>query len=238
MRNLIRLHFQALTCHHAVRGNLADVASKDSVQETCVNLIASFLGIFLLTHITDATVLQLLFVFVTFLHIFANVKAVKSVCLRTFNQARYLIALEEYFKTGNMLTPRLVNRLERVTVGQTVSLTAKVKIGLSAKNFVDQYKNSYDIDAIMSYFDSRDKFFLVEIKSYVGVFLHYDIKTLDILKAYFYAASFLQDKNQIRDRYWDIQNKWNEFLNLCAAAGWSTQTHLLPVEEYRLEWRM
>lgn len=43
----------ALTQHHAIRGNLADVASKDSAQETCVNLIASFAGLFLLTHVQD-----------------------------------------------------------------------------------------------------------------------------------------------------------------------------------------
>lgn len=43
----------ALTQHHAVRGNLADVASKDSSQETCVNLIASFLGLYLLTLIKN-----------------------------------------------------------------------------------------------------------------------------------------------------------------------------------------
>lgn len=41
----------ALTQHHAIRGNLADVASKDSAQETCVNLIASFVGLFMLTAI-------------------------------------------------------------------------------------------------------------------------------------------------------------------------------------------
>lgn len=38
----------ALTQHHALRGNLADVTSKDSSQETCVNLLASFLSIYLL----------------------------------------------------------------------------------------------------------------------------------------------------------------------------------------------
>lgn len=41
----------ALTQHHAIRSNLADVSSKDSAQETCVNLVASFFGLFLLTII-------------------------------------------------------------------------------------------------------------------------------------------------------------------------------------------
>lgn len=45
----------ALTQHHAIRGNLADVASKDNSQETCVNLIASFVGLYLLTAITNQT---------------------------------------------------------------------------------------------------------------------------------------------------------------------------------------
>lgn len=42
----------ALTQHHAIRGNLADVASKDNSQETFVNLIASFIGLYLLSAIT------------------------------------------------------------------------------------------------------------------------------------------------------------------------------------------
>lgn len=45
----------ALTQHHAIRGNLADVSSKDNSQETCVNLIASFVGLYLLTAITSQT---------------------------------------------------------------------------------------------------------------------------------------------------------------------------------------
>lgn len=43
----------ALTQHHAIRGNLADVASKDNSQETAVNLTASFIGLYLLTAITN-----------------------------------------------------------------------------------------------------------------------------------------------------------------------------------------
>lgn len=42
----------ALTQHHALRGNLADVSSKDNSQETAVNLIASFVGLYLLTAVT------------------------------------------------------------------------------------------------------------------------------------------------------------------------------------------
>lgn len=43
----------ALTQHHAIRGNLADLTSKDNSQETAVNLIASIFGLYLLTAITS-----------------------------------------------------------------------------------------------------------------------------------------------------------------------------------------
>lgn len=43
----------ALTQHHAIRGNLADVSSKDNSQETAVNLIASFVGLYLLSAVTS-----------------------------------------------------------------------------------------------------------------------------------------------------------------------------------------
>lgn len=45
----------ALTQHHAIRGNMADVSSKDSAQETFVNLVASFIGLFLLTAVKTQT---------------------------------------------------------------------------------------------------------------------------------------------------------------------------------------
>lgn len=51
------------------------------------------------------------------LHIFANIRAVKAVRLRSFNESRYLIALEEFFHSGRVLSVAKVNELERVTIG-------------------------------------------------------------------------------------------------------------------------
>lgn len=228
----------ALTQHHALRGNLADVSSKDSAQETFVNLIASFVGLFLLTGIKNQTLLYTLFVIVTLLHIYANIKAVKSICLKSFNESRYLIALEEFFKSGRMLSPKEVNQLERVTIGQTVSLSIKIKIGLSASNLLAHYKTSNDIENIVSCFDAQEKFLIAETKKCLGIYLNSEARSQDVLKAYFYAVSYLQDRTQIRDRYWEIQNKWNEFLNLSQNEGWNISSHLLFVDEYRLEWRI
>lgn len=197
----------------------------------------------------------------TLLHIFANIRAVKSVCLRSFNESRYLIALEEFFKTGKMLSVAQVNKLERVTIGQTVSLSLKVKIGLSARNLTSLFKTSQDIENILSSFDPHENFIFAECRRYLGIYLHFEARPQEVLKAYFYAVSYLQDRNQFRDKYWEVHSKWNEFLtlaqkegilpyilfSLCCVtiivsffffSGWNTLSHLLFVDEYRMDWKI
>lgn len=44
----------AVTQHQAIAGNAADVAAKDGSQETAVNLVASIVGILLLTLVHDS----------------------------------------------------------------------------------------------------------------------------------------------------------------------------------------
>lgn len=43
----------AITQHQAIKGNMADVSAKDGSQETFVNLIASIVGVFLITLLND-----------------------------------------------------------------------------------------------------------------------------------------------------------------------------------------
>ncbi|EDW11502.1 RUS family member 1 [Drosophila mojavensis] len=227
----------ALTQHHAVRGNLADVASKDSSQETCVNLIASFMGLYLLTMIKSQAMLYTVFYIVVTLHLYANLKAVRAVCLRTFNESRYLITLEEFFRSSQMLTPQQVNKLERVTLGQMVSVSLKIRLGLSVKHLIDEYKSSDVIEDIVSSFDPHEHFIIAESKKFLGVYLHFDTRPQDVLKAYFFGVSYLQDRKHIKEKYWDIQGKWQEFLSLAQKEGWIINQHLLLVDEYRLDWK-
>lgn len=229
----------ALTQHHAVRGNLADVASKDSSQETFVNLMASFFGLYLLTAITDPTVLLSVFFLSILIHIFANICAVKAVNLRTLNESRYLIALEEYFRSGKVLSVPQVNALERVTIGQTVSVSMNIYVGLSIKYLVEQYPSTPEIDALTKQFEKHnEKFLIAENSKFVGVYLHFDAQPIDILKAYFYAVSYLQDRSQLRDRFWEVQSKWNEFVGMAQRENWNLNSHLICVDEYRIEWKM
>lgn len=167
----------------------------------------------------QSSLLYTLFCLVTFMHIFANIRAVKSICLRTFNESRYLIALEEFFKTGRLLSVREVNELERVTLGQTVSLSMRVNIGASAKNLTDHFRTANDIENVLQSFDPHDRFIFAESRRFLGIYLHVDASPQDVLKSYFYAVSYLQDRNQFRDRYWEVQNKWNDFVALAQKEG-------------------
>lgn len=165
-------------------------------------------------------VLYSVFFVLTCLHIFANIRAVKSVCLRRFNESRYLIALEEYFRSGRMLSVPDVNGLERVTVGRAVSVSMKIYIGLSVHHLTDQYRSTSDIESIIgTYETTHEKFLIAEHDRFIGIYLHLDARPQDILKAYFYAVSYLQDRNQLKDRYWEVNNKWNEFLALAQKEG-------------------
>lgn len=40
-----------MTQHHAVMGNLADVAAKDAAQETAVNLLASLVALGIISNV-------------------------------------------------------------------------------------------------------------------------------------------------------------------------------------------
>lgn len=252
----------ALTQHHAMRGNLADVASKDNSQETAVNLTASFVGLYLLTAITSHSyvetvfyrthsnkllthfllnfrVLLSIFLVGIVLHIAANIRAVKAVRLRTFNESRYLIALEEYFRSGNVLSVDAVNALERVTIGQAVSVSLKIRVGLSIQHLIEQVRSTPEIENIIMQFEkTNEKFLIAESKKFIGIYLHVDARPQDVLKAYFYAVSYLQDRTQLKERSWEVQSKWNEFITLAQHENWATFNHLIYVDEYRIEWKM
>lgn len=173
------------------------------------------------------------------IHIFANIRAVKAVQLRTFNESRYLIALEEYFRSGKILSIADVNGVERVTIGRAVSVSLNIRVGLSIQQLIEQYRVTPEIDALIVQFDkTNEKFVIAESNKFVGIYLHADARPQDVLKAYFYAVSYLQDRTQLRDRGWEVQSKWTEFSAGAQQENWAFDAHLIFVDEYRIEWRM
>lgn len=124
-------------------------------------------------------------------------------------------------------------------LGRAVSVSLKIRIGLSIQNLTEQFRSTNEIENIIMQFEkTNEKFLIAENKRFLGIYLHIDARPSDVLKAYFYAVSYLQDRNQLKDRCWEVQNKWNDFLALAQREGWYTASHLIFVDEFRLEWRI
>lgn len=109
--------------------------------------------------------------------------------------------------------------MERITVGQTVSVSLRIRLGISIKNLVDECQSSAKIEAALISFDPHERFLIAESGHHLGVYLEMDIQPRDVLKAYFFAVFYLQERAQIKDKYWELQNKWQEFSTLAQKEG-------------------
>lgn len=118
---------------------MADVSAKDGSQETCVNLLASCFGLYILTLIEDNTWCEYfllisilaersnnliifryiwsLFCWVTVTHIYANYKAVKCLKLRTLNTSRFSLLVRDFLKYNNVNSVSRINDEESVILG-------------------------------------------------------------------------------------------------------------------------
>lgn len=105
----------SITQHQAVKGNMADVSAKDGSQETCVNLIASVVGIFMLALFGEYE--WYIFFILTFVHLLANYLAVTSLVFSHLNNTRFVIVLKTYFRYDAVPHPHKVNEKEAVVLG-------------------------------------------------------------------------------------------------------------------------
>lgn len=112
----------AITQHQAQNNNISDVAAKDGSQETLVGLIALLLNLFILPLVSqEETFKWVLFFIMTFLHLFANYRAVTALQFQTFNQERFLRVITEYFRSQIVLDVREANSRESVVFGGQLS---------------------------------------------------------------------------------------------------------------------
>uniref|UniRef100_A0A8C6K765 RUS family member 1 n=1 Tax=Nothobranchius furzeri TaxID=105023 RepID=A0A8C6K765_NOTFU len=125
----------ALTVHQARRDNMADISAKDGSQETLVNLAGLLVSLILIPLVTDNPGLTLsLFFLFTILHLFSNYKAVRSVVMETFNEARISIVLQQYLTDKRILSPLEANRREPVFFQWRK--TTSIKLGVRLQDVV------------------------------------------------------------------------------------------------------
>ncbi|XP_050560375.1 RUS family member 1 [Spodoptera frugiperda] len=185
----------AMTQHHAIRSNLADVSAKDSAQETAVNLIASLTALTIITIFgSSLTVFTTMMIF----HIIFNYMAVRSVCLRTLNEPRFLQIIDAYLNEEIIAKPCTVNRNEPVVflpIGPN-SLDRQlcgfqIKIGHSMKKLVDKNPKAYFMINVKGVYKHND-YILVHCLETRKIYIYpRDSATSDsILCAYFHAVLY------------------------------------------------
>ncbi|KAK0174933.1 hypothetical protein PV327_010637 [Microctonus hyperodae] len=131
----------ALTQHQALTNNLADVSAKDGSQETFVNLVASFVGIFILSTLQNSFLIELYLLLVA-VHIYANYSAVKALRLNSLNEDRLVLLLNNYMLDGTILDVEKINQQESLMLFQRPSKKYcgfNIILGTSLSNVLDSY---------------------------------------------------------------------------------------------------
>jgi len=114
----------AITQHQAKASNISDVAAKDGSQETLVNLVALLVNLMVLPLVAEnITLTWILFFCLTVFHLFANFKAVSSLCFETLNKDRLILLLQSYDKNKIVKSPKEINEKENVLIGFGLSET-------------------------------------------------------------------------------------------------------------------
>ncbi|XP_072930537.1 RUS family member 1 [Epargyreus clarus] len=147
----------ALTGHHSIKGNLADVAAKSSSQEIIIKLVSSIITVLLMKYVGYNVAI---FIVAMCLHTVFNYMSVRVVCLNTFNEPRFIIAVQSYLSGEFVPKTAEVNRIEPLLYNQQHSTdrwltTFKVKIGYSVKELLRTNPRAFDLRLVERVYENH-----------------------------------------------------------------------------------
>ncbi|XP_065560739.1 RUS family member 1-like isoform X2 [Artemia franciscana] len=211
----------ALTYHQAQKGNFADVAAKDGSQETLVNLFALVVNLLLLPIMVSSTTMTLtFFILLSVFHVYANYKAVSSLCIPRLNRHRLNYIIEQFSRNGQVPCVDLANRNEllfNLSCGRERHMFGKDIIVAPS---VSKYGYLKELEGIQS-----ELFALIENKNkkQTAIFLSNKSNAKHTIQAYYLATT----KN--------IGVHPEDFVSKLESVGWEIDDQLLLVGEYRLQ---
>ncbi|KAK2833073.1 hypothetical protein Q5P01_016962 [Channa striata] len=232
----------ALTVHQARRDNMADISAKDGSQETLVNLAGLLVSLILIPLVTDNPILTLsLFFLFTILHLFANYKAVRSVVMETFNEARLSIVLHQYLIDKRILRPFEANKKEPVFF--ECRKVVPIKLGVRLQEVV---QSPEDLNLALK---NNNMPYLLGVKNgCICVCLGPKASVHEEIRAMCQAVwlrSMLSHSTSNQQSHWKMvqdshklmDTVFSQFLSGVEAAGWDIQRTLLDWDEWRVEWK-
>ncbi|KAM3754754.1 hypothetical protein ACB098_03G189500 [Castanea mollissima] len=237
----------ALTQHFALQNNAADISAKEGSQETVATMIGMALGM-LLARVTTGHALSIWFCFLslTMFHMYANYRAVRCLALTTLNPERSSIVFQHFMKTGQVLSPETVSKMEHVLPIWTTSLSSRSVKSMHMQIHLGVRVSSLNHLELMDVLHSagshykKAKYLLVEKKGIISAILHKDSTSKDVLQSFFHALVManLTDKNksaQLESQSW-MDKQYEVFIQKLRSSGWKTERLLSPSIMWKANW--
>uniref|UniRef100_A0A7N2N552 Protein root UVB sensitive 3 n=1 Tax=Quercus lobata TaxID=97700 RepID=A0A7N2N552_QUELO len=237
----------ALTQHFALQNNAADISAKEGSQETVATMIGMALGM-LLARVTTGHALSIWFCFLslTMFHMYANYRAVRCLALTTLNPERSSIVFQYFMKTGQVLSPETVSKMEHVLPIWTTSSSSRsvksmhMQVRLGARVSSLNHLELMDVLHSAGSHYKKAKYLLVEKKGIVSSILHKDSTSKDVLQSFFHALVManLTDKNKsvhLESQSW-MDKQYEVFIRKLRFSGWKTERLLSPSIMWKANW--
>ncbi|XP_064393414.1 RUS family member 1-like isoform X2 [Halichondria panicea] len=239
----------AFVQHQARRNNMADVAAKDGSQETLMNLVGLIVNLIIIPTVASSqSLIWLMFVVFTALHLWANYCAVTVLCMETLNKNRLHVVVQHYLKTGDVLTPKQANAQEPVL--RRIPMRLNYSLGCPLSKALQSATNDY--------IRLNNYMFIPHSGGHkVSVCLHEESDRKDQLRAaltvecaefictsgmtgpvltHEYAQYLGGEGNALKMAQSIMDKSCEEFISALSTVGWVTSHVLLGAEEWRYSW--
>ncbi|CAI9096464.1 OLC1v1032621C1 [Oldenlandia corymbosa var. corymbosa] len=238
----------ALTQHFALQNNAADISAKEGSQETVATMIGMAFGM-ILAHITMGHSLSIwiCFLSLTLFHMYANYRAVSCLSLITLNCQRSSTVFLEFFKNGQVLSPKEVSSLERILPLWLTPWSSKVNC-LHSRVRMDVRISSLNNDDLgelsrlaTSHY-KKAKYLLLNKRGVISIVMHKGSTAADVLKAFIHSLVMAKlvdggSSAHSESQQW-INTNYDIFLLKLQTSGWRTERLLSPSVTWKANWTL
>ncbi|CAM6093199.1 unnamed protein product [Calypogeia fissa] len=248
----------ALTQHFAVRQNAADVQAKEGSQETAATMVGMLLGMVVARATAgDAVAMWVSFLVLTAFHMYANYRAVRSLCLTSLNPERTEILLRSHLRqeTVDLPTPKEMSVKERVLPqlpGQRLfamwrpGICWRISFGSRISSL--RPRGGWEsFTRILIHQYGRQEYMVSVEDGVIHVILNSRASVQDCLRAYVHALRLKEilERSQTgsadttgaeRDCLAWMESSYSRFLNLLQQSGWVNNRIHISASEWRADW--
>ncbi|KAJ7548234.1 hypothetical protein O6H91_07G003500 [Diphasiastrum complanatum] len=248
----------ALTQHFACQKNAADISAKEGSQETAATLVGMLFGMLLARLTAGHTgAIWSAFLFLTAFHMYANYRAVRSLCLNSLNAERLLIVLNAHLKTHKVVDPMKVATKEQLLPHILAPLSMRRGTKNTEKAIVFgarisslQLENGLEnlLPIVLKKYQ-RELYLLIFQRKTIQVLLHKNSTPDDHLRAYTHAVLLGNSEFRSGSKFnspsvEDLENEclswmaehYSSFISQLKLSGWATDRICVPSTTWRATW--